>query len=98
MHALWTIFTLGPGTRDAADKLCEGWGPVLGSLSGFKGATFIGDADAGEYAALTLWESREAAEAALAATQAGFDEQIGGIAKGPVTRKIYEVWQVVGSE
>ena len=98
MYALWTIFTLGPGMREAADKLCEGWGPVLSSLDGFKGATFVGDESSGEYAALTLWETREHAEAARANTQAGVDEKVAPMAKGPVVRKIYEVWSVTGAE
>ena len=96
MYAMWTMFTLGSGMRETADKLCEGWAPVLSSLKGFKSATFIGDDSIGEYAALSLWESREDAEASLADTEAKVQEQIGNIVKGPVTRKVYEVWRVVG--
>lgn len=59
MYAMWTIFTLGPGMREAADRLCEQCGPVLDSLKGFKGATFIGDDSIGEYGALSLWESKD---------------------------------------
>ena len=95
---MWTIFTLGPGMRDTADKLCEGWGPVLSSLKGFKSATFVGDDSVGAYAALSLWESRADVEAAIADTQPQVDRQIGSIAQGPVTRKVYEVWRVMGAE
>ncbi len=98
MYAMWTIFTLGPGMRETADKLCEGWAPVLTSLKGFKSATFIGDDSVGQYAALSLWESKEDAEAAIADTDPKVQEQIGRMAKGPVTRKVYEVWRVVGAE
>jgi len=95
MYALWTIFTLGPGMRQTADKLCEQWAPVLDSLKGFKSATFIGDDSMGEYAALSLWETKEDAEAALADTGPKIKEQIGPMAKELPIRKVYEVWRVV---
>ena len=95
MHALWTTFTLGPGTRQTVEKLGEQWAPILKSFKGFKSATFIGDDSAGEYAALSLWETKEYAEAALADTDPKVQQQIGSIAKGPVTRMIYEVRRVI---
>ena len=95
MYAMWTIFTLGPEMQETADKLCEQWAPILSSLRGFKRATFVGDASTGEYAALSLWECKEDAEAALKDTEPGVKDQLGGIAKGPVTRKIFEVLRAV---
>jgi len=49
----------------------------------------------GEYAALSLWETKGDAEAALADTEPKVKEQIGQIAKAPPSRKVYEVWRVV---
>ena len=93
MHAMLTTFTLGAGTREAADRLGDQWQPVLSSLKGFRSATMFGDAETGEYAALTLWETREDAESAIADTEAGFQEHVGSIAKEPPIRRIYEVWR-----
>jgi len=90
MYAMSTIFNLGPGMRETADRMCEAWAPVLSSLKGFKSATFFGDAEIGEYGALSLWETQEDAEAALAATKAKFQEQVASIAKKPPVRKVYE--------
>ena len=98
MYALWTNFTLGPGMRETADKLGEGFAPILAALKGFKSATFIRDETAGECAALSLWETKADAEAALADTEAGVKEQISGIATGPVTRKVFKVWRVVEAD
>ena len=95
MHALWTTFTLGPGTSQTAQKIGEQWAPVLQSFKGFKSATFIADDSAGEYAGLSLWETKEDAESALAETDPKVQQQIGSIATGPVTRKIYEVRSII---
>jgi len=95
MHALWTTFTLGPGTSQTAQKIGEQWSHILKSFNGFKSVTFIADDSSGEYAGLSLWETKEDAEAALAETDAKVQQQIGSIATGPVTRKIYEVRRVI---
>ncbi|HUS70924.1 MAG TPA: hypothetical protein VM075_09160, partial [Anaerolineae bacterium] len=70
MYAVLVLFTLGPGTGEMADKAGEQFGGMLQSMKGFKGMTMIGDYDTGEYGGMTLWETKEDAEAALAATQA----------------------------
>ena len=95
MHAMLATFNLGPGMRETADKLAEYWDPAISSLKGFKRATFIGDAETGEYAALVVLETKEDAEAAMAETEAAFQEQIGSISKEPPKRKIYEVWRAL---
>lgn len=93
MYALLTLFTLGPGTREIADKTGEQFAPFLAGLKGFKGATMFGDDDTGEYGGLTLWETKEDAEAALAATKGPMQEAVGDVLKGPPTRKVFEVWE-----
>ena len=95
MQAMLTKFVLGPGTTETANKLAAQWAPLLKSMNGFQSATFMGDPDAGEYTGLTLWDSMENAEAAMASTESQFQEQIGSIAIEPPTRKIYNVWSVI---
>jgi heme-degrading monooxygenase HmoA len=94
MYASFTMFTLGPGTRPAAEKLGEQFAPVLRSMKGFKNVTFIGDDSTGEYAALVLWESKDDAEAAVAATGPELEKALSGMMKGPPKRGVYEVWEI----
>lgn len=93
MYAALTLFTLGPGTREIVDKSGEEFGPLLQGMKGFKGMTMFGDYDTGEYGGFTLWETKEDAEAALAATEAPMKEGLGDLLKGPRTRKVFEVWE-----
>jgi len=93
MYAQWVMFALGPGTRSTAEKLADQFAPVLRTLKGFKSVTFIGDDTAGEYASLSLWESKENAEAAAAATGSRLEEALSGIVKGPLTRRLFEVYE-----
>lgn len=91
MYAILTTFTLLADKHETADKLGDQWQPVLSSLEGFKSATMCGDAETGEYAALTLWETKEDAEAAVAATEAGFQRSVVSIAMEPPIRRVYEI-------
>ncbi|MFB0534870.1 MAG: antibiotic biosynthesis monooxygenase [Anaerolineae bacterium] len=93
MYASWVMFTLGPGTRSTAEKLADQFAPVLRGLKGFKSVTFLGDDAVGEYASLTLWESKEDAEAALAATGSQLEQALSSIVKGPPTRRLFEVYE-----
>jgi len=95
MYAMWTLFTLGPGMRGMADQMGDVWIPILRAMPGFAGGTFIRNNDAGEYGALTVWDTRDAAEAAFAQSEPQFQEQVVRIAQGPVTRTIFEVWRQV---
>jgi heme-degrading monooxygenase HmoA len=92
-YAALVVFTLGPGTREIADKAGEQFGGMLQAMKGFKGMTMLADYDAGEYAGMTLWETKEDAEAALAATQPVMKESLGALMKGPPTGKLYQVWE-----
>ena len=93
MYAALTLFTLGPGTREIADKSGEKFGPMLQGMKGFKSMTMFGDHDTGEYGGLTIWETKEDAEAALAATEGPMQEALGDLLKGPPTRKVFELWE-----
>jgi heme-degrading monooxygenase HmoA len=96
MYALLTIFTIGPGNREIAEKMGDEFSSALAGLKGFKSMTMIGDDSTGEYGGLTLWESKEDAEAALASTGPKMQEALSGIAKGEPKRGVYEVWKVTG--
>lgn len=96
MYASMLTINLGPGMRSAAEKLVEQFAPAMKTMKGFKGVTFLADEAAGEYASLTMWESQEDREAAIAALDPKLKQAAGGIIKGAPTRKLFEVWEAKG--
>jgi len=93
MYAQLVMLTLGPGMRSTAEKLADQLAPAVRALKGFKSETFLGDETVGEYWCLSLWESKEDAEAATAAIGPRVDEAMSAIGKGPVTRRSFEVYE-----
>ena len=93
MYAQLVMLSLGPGTRSTAEKLADQFAPALRTLKGFKRVTFLGDETVGEYGSLSLWESKEDAEAAGAVIGPQLEQAVSGIAKAPPTRRFFEVYE-----
>ena len=93
MHALLLLFPLGPGMRSVAEELGDRFSPLHKSARGFKGETFLVDDAAGEYGSLTLWASREDVEAFRQAAGPRLQEALAGIAQGPPTIRLFEVYE-----
>ena len=66
---------------------------LLFEKKGFKRVTFFGDETVGEYGSLSLWESKEDAEAAAAVIGPKLQQAVSGIAKEPPTRRFFEVYE-----
>ena len=94
MYARLVMFTLGQANVCPAEKLADQFASALKTLKGFKSATFFGDNTVGEYGGLSLWESKEDAEAALATTGSELKEALSGVVKGQPKRGVYEVWKI----
>ena len=93
MYARLVMFTLGPGTRPAGEKLAEQFAPALKAMKGFKSVTFFLDDTVGEYGALSLWESKEDAEAAMAALDPQLQQALTDIVQGSPTLGLFEVYE-----
>ncbi len=93
MHVLLTTFTLGPGTKEVADKIGEQFLAMLKGMKGFESMTMFGDDENGEYGGLSLWATKEDAEAALAGTEGPMKESVGSLLKGPPVRKVFKLWE-----
>ena len=93
MYAQLVMLTLGPGMRSTAGKIADQFAPALKTLKGFKRVIFIGDETTGEYGSLSLWESKEDAEAAAAVMRPKLEQAVSGIAKAPPTRRFFEVYE-----
>jgi len=93
MYALLLLFALGPGMRSTAEKLGDQFAPAHRAAKGFKTETFLVDDTAGEYGSLTLWESKEDIEAFRKAAGPQLAKALSGIAKGPPSTRLFEVYE-----
>lgn len=93
MYALLLLFPLGPGMRSTAEKLGDQFSPVHRTAKGFKDEIFLADDLTGEYGSLTLWDSREDIEAFRQAAASHLQKALAGIAKGPPTTRVFEVYE-----
>jgi hypothetical protein len=93
MYARLVLFTLGPGMRSTGEKLADQFAPALGAQKGFKSVTFFLDDIVGEYGALSLWESKEDADASSAALDPQLQQALTGIVQGPPTLLLFEVYE-----
>jgi len=93
MYARLSIITIGPEMRSTAENIAEKSFSTLKTLKGFKSVTFFGDVTGGEYGSLSLWESKEDAEAATAVMGSKTEQAVSGIVKAPPTLRLYEVYE-----
>lgn len=93
MYALLLLFVLGPGMRSTAEKLADQFSPVHKAAKGFKTETFLLDDTTGEYGSLTLWDSKEDIEDFRKAAAPQLQKALSGIAKGPPTTRLFEVYE-----
>ena len=93
MYALFITFTLGPGMRSTAEKMADQFALVHRTAKGFTSGTFLGDDAVGEYGSLTLWESKEDVDAFSEIARPQLEKALSGIAKGPPSRRVFEVYE-----
>lgn len=91
MYARFVLFTLGNGKRTIAETMAEKQRAAMQRLQGFKGATFIADDHSGEYGVLSLWESKETAQAAEVTLTPGYLQTLKSHLKRIPMRRVLEV-------
>ena len=64
MYARMTTWRLGAENRSTMERLADEAFRRVRGMDGFRSATYMADDAAGEYIGLTVWESKEAADAA----------------------------------
>ncbi len=92
MHARLTTWRVGAENRPKMERLADGVSQQLRGMGGFRSVTFLGDDDAGEYCSLTIWESREAAEAAQHPQAARMRQAVADLGAQPDVRS-FEVYE-----
>jgi heme-degrading monooxygenase HmoA len=90
-YARVTRFRLQPGQDDRMEQLTDQVDGLMRAQPGFQTITYVRDQATGEYLALSLWESREQAEAATAGREA-LQQHLQEVLAEPPTTTIYEVY------
>ncbi len=93
MYARLNLMNVGPGQREFSEGLADKVDPVMRSLKGFKSSTFMGDFETGEIGGVSIWETKEDADAAGEAMGAFLREAVGDKLKGPPDIKVLEVYE-----
>jgi heme-degrading monooxygenase HmoA len=96
MYARFVLFTLGNGKRDVAEGMAKKQQSAMQGLKGFKGASFIADESTGEYGIMSLWESKENAQAAEVTLTPGYLQALKGHLKRIPMRRVLEVFHPNG--
>ena len=87
------MMNFGPGMQSEGEKVADKFAPIYKTFKGFKNATFFFDYEVGTAGSLTLWESKEDADAASAALRPQLQEFAGGILKGPPTVQTFKLYE-----
>jgi heme-degrading monooxygenase HmoA len=96
MVARFSLIQLGPGTRAQAEKLAGRHASIYRRQRGFRSVVFLGDVDRGEYGSMTVWDTREDAEAAAEAIHQVLQKDLSELGlhmQGPPSPRLFEVYE-----
>jgi heme-degrading monooxygenase HmoA len=97
MYAELVTIHLGAGMRELAERVADELVPIYKTMKGFKGVVFMGDVETGEYGSLSLWDSKEDAEALHRTMKGRLARLVGRVPKEkPDTRRIFEIYETSG--
>jgi len=93
MYARLIMFTLGEGKRPFAEGMAKQFHTAMQGMKGFKNATFVTDEVIGEYGVLSLWETKDDAEASHVVLGPAFQQALQGQVQGPPSLRTMEVFE-----
>ena len=93
MYARLIKFNLDPKDRAVAESLADAATKLYRASPGFKSISFFMNVPAGEYGSFSVWESKEAVEAASAKAQPLIKEKVGALLKNPPSVTAWEVYE-----
>ena len=85
-------FSLGPGSRSAAEAIADKIVPAIRSQQGCDRCEFFADSETGDYGLVVLWASKQAADAAASVIGPVLRPVLAD-AKAPHNIKLFEVYQ-----
>lgn len=93
-YARLAMFQMGPNMRDFATSMADAAYQKATALNGFVSATYmVFDEDAGEYGSLTIWDSKQNADAAGEVFSTWMSEEAGDKLTAPPVIKQAEVYE-----
>jgi heme-degrading monooxygenase HmoA len=93
MYARHTLFKASPEKRKAIEAMADEIYAFTKSLDGFVSATYLISEDESEYGSVTLWSSREDAEAGGAAILETFRETMAEVMDAPPEVNLFAVYR-----
>ena len=98
MYGRLTLIPASPSQRLEMEALADKAAVQYRQLKGFKGVTFFtDDGEEGLYGSLTLWESKEDAEAAGAVAGPALRQELAGMAlRGEPQIRLVEIYEPKG--
>ncbi|MFN8557151.1 MAG: antibiotic biosynthesis monooxygenase [Dehalococcoidia bacterium] len=97
MYARLSLFQLGPGTRAQAQRyLADRHAPIWRRQPGFRSIIFLVDEERGEYGNVSVWDTREHAEAAAEVIRREFEKDVreaGLQVQGAVSSRLFEAYE-----
>lgn len=93
MYARHILFKSSPEKRKAIEAMADDIYAFTKSLNGFVSATYLISEDESEYGSVTLWSSKEDAEAAAAAILEEFKETMEKVMDGPPEVTVFQVYR-----
>ena len=93
MYARLTIFPLQMGSRAQIEAIMDKYAVLIARQPGHRGSTFCFDAAGDQFTTLTLWNSREEAEAGPARLRDVAQREMGDLLAGPPNTQILEVYE-----
>lgn len=96
MYARYIVLKLGTANRALGKRIADGAASRYAAQKGYRSVTFLFDEAAGEYASLSVWNSREEAEAASAALRPWLLEVTSGQLLAPPESHFFEVYEPRG--
>lgn len=93
MYARLITFNLEPGMYKTAEKLADRLTPILRAQRGLITTIFFVNDSAGEYGALTLWESKEDIEAEATIVIPRLQDALAGLNAAPPFVRLFEVYE-----
>ncbi len=96
MYMRMSLAALKPGMGDAWRRMVDGYDPVIQQLAGFVAVTYYCDDEAALAGSLSVWESKEAAEAAAAAADEKTREILASLYRGTPIVQVLRVYEPTG--
>jgi heme-degrading monooxygenase HmoA len=87
------LLKLAPGQRALAEGIADQGVSGVQQFPGNQGVTFFLNEAENVYGAISIWESKEAAEASDAALTPMFTQAFGAALQGEIDIQIYEIYE-----